>query len=44
MNLHGWVYDIEDGQHRCDGAARCFVPLAESPTTVAVASRNRGQL
>jgi carbonic anhydrase len=45
MNLHGWVYDIETGSiDALDGATRCFVPLAESPTTVAVASRNRGQL
>ena len=44
MLVHGWVYDIETGSvDALDGATRCFVPLPESPTKVAVASRNRGQ-
>jgi carbonic anhydrase len=42
LNLHGWVYDIETGSiDALDGETRCFVPLAESPNTVAVTSRNR---
>jgi carbonic anhydrase len=44
MNLHGWVYDIETGNiDALDGATRRFVPLAASPTTVAVAARNGGR-
>jgi len=44
MNLHGWVYDIETGSiDALDGATRRFVALAESPTTVAVTSRNLRQ-
>jgi len=43
--VHGWLYDIEG---RCvealDGATRRFVPLSDSPTTVAVAARNGGQI
>ena len=39
MNLHGWVYDIEMGRiDALDGATRQFVPLSESPATVAVKS------
>nr|WP_205190761.1 carbonic anhydrase [Burkholderia sp. Ax-1735] len=39
MNLHGWVYDIEMGRiDALDGTTRRFVPLSESPTTVAVKS------
>ncbi|CAJ0700612.1 carbonic anhydrase [Ralstonia holmesii] len=45
MNLHGWVYDIETGSiDALDGATRRFVALAESPTTVAVTSRNLRQV
>jgi len=45
MNLHGWVYDIETGNiDALDGATRRFVPLAASPTTVAVAARNGGRI
>ena len=45
MNLHGWVYDIETGCiDALDGATRRFVPLAEFPATVAVASRDRAQI
>ncbi len=44
-NLHGWVYDIETGSiDALDGATRRFVALAESPTTVAVTSRNLRQV
>ena len=44
MNLHGWVYDIERGSiDALDGSTRRFVPLAESPTTVAVTSRSQRQ-
>ena len=44
MNLHGWVYDIESGGiDALDGATRRFVPLAESPSVVAVNARDRGQ-
>ncbi len=40
MNLHGWVYDIEMGRiDALDGETRRFVPLSDSPTTVAVAAR-----
>lgn len=39
MNLHGWVYDIEMGRiDALDGTTRQFVPLSESPATVAVKS------
>jgi carbonic anhydrase len=45
LNLHGWVYDIEAGCiDALDGATRRFVKLSDSPTTVAVAARNAGQL
>jgi carbonic anhydrase len=45
MNLHGRVYDIETGGiDALDGATRSFVSLAESPTVVAVDSRNRGRI
>jgi len=45
MNLHSWVYDIETGSiDALDGATRRFVALAESPTTVAVTSRNLRQV
>jgi carbonic anhydrase len=45
MNLHGWVYDIESGGiDALDGATRRFVPLAESPSVVAVNARDRGQV
>ena len=45
MNLHGWVYDIETGSiDALDGTTRRFVPLADSPTTVAVTSRNEGSV
>ncbi|WP_348966885.1 carbonic anhydrase [Paraburkholderia tropica] len=45
LNLHGWVYDIETGGiDALDGTTRHFVRLAESPTVVAVNSRNRGQV
>lgn len=45
LNLHGWVYDIEAGSiDALDGATRRFVPLAESPTTVAVTSHRHGNV
>ena len=45
LNLHGWVYDIETGGIvALDGTTRRFVPLAESPTVVAVNSRDRAQI
>ncbi|WP_250479582.1 MULTISPECIES: carbonic anhydrase [unclassified Caballeronia] len=40
IRLHGWVYDIESGGiDALDGASRIFLPLAESPTTIAVDAR-----
>ena len=45
MNLHGWVYDIEMGRiDALDGETRRFVPLSDSPTTVAVAARKEKQI
>jgi carbonic anhydrase len=45
MNLHGWVYDIEMGRiNALDGETRRFVPLSDSPTTVAVAARKAKQI
>jgi carbonic anhydrase len=45
MNLHGWVYDIEAGCiDALDGSTRRFVPLADSPTTVAITARNGKQM
>ena len=45
MNLHGWVYDIETGRiDALDGETRRFVPLSDSPTTVAVAARKEKQI
>ncbi|WP_416360767.1 carbonic anhydrase [Burkholderia cepacia] len=45
LNLHGWVYDIETGGiDALDGTTRRFLPLAESPTVVAVNSRDRAQI
>ena len=32
LNLHGWVYDIENGLiHALDGQRHRFVPLADNP-------------
>ncbi len=45
MNLHGWLYVIEVSRiDALDGATRRFVPLSDSPTTVAVAARKEKQI
>lgn len=36
LNLHGWVYDIENGIiDALDGVRKCYVPLASNPDVVA---------